>query len=141
MTDIEDLLLGAVYLWLADHPEEYHQAYTTTGNGFLRLAERIYLGEVDPYGDGPRAQGPAPWLRFPEREWGVYTLIDDAGRVLYVGMTGRPRNRVREHYGEFGERLARVEWDPHESRVAAYDAETALIRELQPPMNIAKVER
>lgn len=77
----------------------------------------------------------------PDCAWGVYQLIDHAGRVLYVGMTGRPKARVLQHLREFGERIDWVDFQRFSSRVDAYDAETALIRALVPPMNIAKAPR
>jgi excinuclease UvrABC nuclease subunit len=85
-------------------------------------------GEID------LAAGP-----LPKRAWGVYQLIDPSGRVIYVGMTGTPRRRLRDHMREFGTRIDRVHWERVESRVDALDLETRRIAELRPPLNIVKV--
>lgn len=75
----------------------------------------------------------------PDRAWGVYQLLDANERVLYVGMTGTPRKRIRRHLRELGDRVCHMKWDTTDSRVAAFDLETALIAEHRPPMNIHKV--
>jgi excinuclease UvrABC nuclease subunit len=75
----------------------------------------------------------------PKQAWGVYQLLDAAGRVIYVGVTGTPRRRLRDHIREFGDRIANVVWEEVDSRVAALDLETRRIVELRPPLNIAKV--
>jgi hypothetical protein len=132
---LQAALLEAAHRWLDLHPWLEGDPYSSTQNEFLWLAEHAYFEAV-------RQKAPAQQsteTSLPKKAWGVYQLLDAQDRVLYVGMTGFPQRRIREHLREFGERIARVLWEGVSSRVEAYDLESRLILELQPPMNIAKV--
>src|SRR5690242_11174029 len=86
------------------------------------------------------------------RQAGVYLFLDAAGRVLYVGKAKCLRSRVRSYFAR-GNRLA-VERSPAIARMIDHDArqlvhlpcpseqdalrrESRLIKDLQPPCNIA----
>jgi hypothetical protein len=99
--------------------------------GWVETAIRERLTELAALRMAPTTGG-----RLPSREWGVYMLYDDRDTVFYVGMTGVPRTRMRQHSKEFGDRIARYEWRRTESRTAAFDLESALIASFKPRMNI-----
>ncbi len=82
--------------------------------------------------------------RLPNRR-GVYTLYDRAERLLYVGQAGKVRTRIRAHlrgrqtnaFGDWIERIARVEVRPAESSIEMTLVEAELIRRSRPPFNRA----
>lgn len=136
----------AVDDWLDERTElelrELAEQYATTDNAFLIDVERIYLASIAELRrqlDAHDACVP-PVAGLPSREWGVYVLVDRAGDPLYVGMTGVPKKRIARHRREFGEHIDRVDWRPTDDRRSALDLETELIAELQPRMNVAKVQ-
>src|SRR5713101_1950825 len=75
---------------------------------------------------------------------GVYVLKDEGGRALYVGKAVNLRRRLRAHFAERRWRalkpgMARAydaEWTEVGSELEALLREAALIRELQPIVNV-----
>jgi hypothetical protein len=75
---------------------------------------------------------------------GVYVLRDAAGAPLYVGKAVNVRRRLRSHFapGRWRRlkpmlaRVASAQWDEVGSELEALLREAALIRELQPPVNV-----
>jgi predicted GIY-YIG superfamily endonuclease len=75
---------------------------------------------------------------------GVYILRDADGRPLYVGKAVHLRRRLRTHFAERRwralkpemSRAADAEWHEVGSEIEALLREAALIRELQPPVNV-----
>ena len=75
---------------------------------------------------------------------GVYVLRDAGGRALYVGKAVNLRRRLRAHFAERRwralkpemSRAADAEWREVGSELEALLREAALIRELQPPVNV-----
>jgi predicted GIY-YIG superfamily endonuclease len=75
---------------------------------------------------------------------GVYVLKDADGRALYVGKAVHLRRRLRTHFAERRwralkpemSRAAGAEWQEVGSEIEALLREAALIRELQPPVNV-----
>lgn len=111
--------------------------YSSVGNPFVQEAEAAFLEAFKDYRRRELARGAA--FKLPRVGWGVYLLLDSGDRVLYVGMTSKPAARVAAHLREFGDRVARVHWEAHPNRVAAYDRETELIAHFRPPFNVQKV--
>lgn len=122
------------------------QPYSTADNAFLVAAEaaflngrRILAAELSQR-DQEAAAELAKSPEVPDQAWGVYVLIGPLGEPFYVGMTGRPQQRLARHRREFGENVSAIHWNPAETRREALELETALIGELRPRMNIAKVQ-
>ena len=75
---------------------------------------------------------------------GVYVLHDADGRALYVGKAVNLRRRLRAHFAERRwralkpemSRAASAEWREVGSEIEALLREAALIRELEPPVNV-----
>jgi predicted GIY-YIG superfamily endonuclease len=75
---------------------------------------------------------------------GVYVLKDADGRALYVGKAVQVRRRLRAHFAERRwralkpemSRVADAEWQQVGSEIEALLREAALIRALQPPVNV-----
>ena len=75
---------------------------------------------------------------------GVYVLKDAGGRALYVGKAVHLRRRLRAHFADRRwralkpemSRAAGAEWQEVGSEIEALLREAALIRELQPPVNV-----
>ena len=136
------LLVRAAEAWIRKNPPDSKIPYKSTHNGFLHEAETAYfeaLKEHERRSLREQERRHTPWL--PSRAWIVYMLHGKDGRIFYVGMTGRPKARIREHVQEFGDRLDWVDYQRFDSRVQAYDAETAFIAALRPSMNVSKVPR
>lgn len=79
-------------------------------------------------------------LHFTERETAVYQLFDDAGALLYVGMTVNLKARYTEHkmckwwWDRVDHDRTKVMW--FDNRAEAYEMETALIQHEDPEDNI-----
>ena len=75
---------------------------------------------------------------------GVYVLKNAGGRALYVGKAVHLRRRLRAHFADRRwralkpemSRAAGAEWQEVGSEIEALLREAALIRELQPPVNV-----
>jgi predicted GIY-YIG superfamily endonuclease len=75
---------------------------------------------------------------------GVYVLKDGDGRALYVGKAVHLRRRLRAHFADRRwralkpgmSRAADAEWQEVGSEIEALLREAALIRALQPPVNV-----
>ena len=66
----------------------------------------------------------------------VYRHFGASGELLYVGMTCHPRQRWRGHKGSPWFRdISRVEYQEHQGRDEALDAETAAILFEKPKFN------
>lgn len=67
----------------------------------------------------------------------VYRMFDDRGRLLYVGVTGNPSRRIKEHSEKRWFPLVtsiRLEW--FQTRAAAVLAESRAIQAERPRLNI-----
>jgi GIY-YIG catalytic domain len=79
---------------------------------------------------------------------GVYTLVDESGRPLYVGKAVNLRRRLRAHFAQRRwralkpgmARAAGAEWVTVGSELEALLREAALIDELAPPQNVQVAE-
>lgn len=79
---------------------------------------------------------------------GVYTMLDEAGRAVYVGQSGNLRRRLQEHFQgalELPEKARRIrdrvrdfEIHPVGSELEALLHEERRIRELAPDMNVQR---
>lgn len=76
--------------------------------------------------------------RYPRGHY-LYRHWDHAGRLLYVGVTDRPRHRARRHAKNSPWMVfqARMTVEPYSSRAAAEEAETQAIANDQPLFNVA----
>lgn len=68
--------------------------------------------------------------------WFVYRLIAADDSTLYVGMTRDFAGRMTSHYSsEYGARIVSVATERYRAEREAADRESALIRDLSPPLN------
>lgn len=74
----------------------------------------------------------------PERFF-VYRLLDESGRIVYVGCTRHPGPRLRAHQKRWGAVIASVEMEEQPDVATMFAVEAAAIAELAPPLNIAGV--
>lgn len=117
-------------------------------------------GHAEPaIGDRPNRGEPSGRAALVDRRWlagvpdvtGVYRILDSDGAVLYVGKATRLRRRLAAYLGRaFGlhrqleglaTRAARVEWEPTPSDIEARLLEARLIRDREPPFNVARHAR
>lgn len=77
-------------------------------------------------------------VRYPRGHY-LYRHWDQAGRLLYVGVTDRPHHRARRHAKNSPWMVfqARMTVESHPSRTAAEEAETRAIADEQPLFNVA----
>ncbi len=70
----------------------------------------------------------------------LYRHFDDAGALLYIGVSLNSINRLSQHQNgsHWFEKIARVEIEQFDSRPAALEAETNAIASEQPLHNIQK---
>lgn len=67
----------------------------------------------------------------------VYRLFDAGGRLLYVGASRRPQERIREHrHRSWWPRVAKTTLTEYPDRAAALNAETVAIVEELPAYNV-----
>ncbi|MFO0838927.1 MAG: metallophosphoesterase family protein [Phycisphaerae bacterium] len=97
--------------------------------------------------DGPpiAAQCAAPGdLRALPRGFGVYAMLDAAGRLLYVGKSGALRARVAAHlrgdsagghFARWAQQVRKVQARPANSEMEALLIEADLVRRVRPPFN------
>lgn len=78
------------------------------------------------------------FTRIPSRDWGVYRIYDRDGVLIYVGMSGQPRKRLRRHVARFGQRFHTYTWTPATSEHDAGEMESAAIHGENPVENIAR---
>lgn len=78
-----------------------------------------------------------------ERPAAVYRLFDGVGNVLYIGSSYAPEARDRAHrqHAPWGKLVDRRTDEWHESRGAAYDAESRAIATEDPVHNVAGTPR
>lgn len=89
----------------------------------------------------PPPSKPPTFMNLPSRQWGVYRIYDPGHTLIYVGMTGQPRNRLRSHVRRFGARFDTYTWAPANSLDHAAALESAAIAGEAPTDNIAGVQR
>lgn len=137
---LNDHLRVAARLWCEQNMDDVatlSQSYATSSNGYIGLAEQI-MCEVMAEVYARHLEGLTPDDPLPDG-WAVYHLVGHDERILYIGMTGRPAQRLSSHRREFGAHLCRVEWYPCENRVEAYELEGERIALHRPPFNVARV--
>lgn len=157
---MEWLLVEAARQWLELNPvdatvDDGWCPGRGVGHPFLLAAERaIVEAEREHHGDWgrrheqlsqARADLPPPklftFVNLPSREWGVYRIYSRDDTLVYVGMTGQPRKRLRSHMRRFGDRFATYSWTPAASAAHAASLESTAIRHEAPTDNIAGVVR
>jgi predicted GIY-YIG superfamily endonuclease len=64
----------------------------------------------------------------------VYLVYDPHGALLYVGVTSRGKERIREHLHQsrWGKEMCRVTWEHFPTRPLAFARERELIQSLNP---------
>lgn len=77
-------------------------------------------------------------VRYPRGHY-LYRHWDQAGRLLYVGVTDRPRHRARRHAKNSPWMVFQAEMtvESYPSRIVAEEAETRAIADDQPLFNVA----
>jgi len=67
----------------------------------------------------------------------LYRHFDEAGELLYVGVTSRLPRRVREHqqHSPWWEKIARIEVKPYPDRQSVLEAERVAIENEKPKFN------
>ncbi len=77
--------------------------------------------------------------KLPSEKPGTYKIKDKTGKDLYVGETGRPKERIKEHLTQGTvdsvKGRKRVEINLTSSKADAQSKEKILIKKLQPPKN------
>jgi predicted GIY-YIG superfamily endonuclease len=157
---MEWLLVEAARQWLELNPVEatVDDGWCPgpgVGHPFLLAAERA-IGEAELGHSGDwgrrheqlsqaRTDPPPPklftFVDLPSREWGVYRIYSRDDTLVYVGMTGQPRKRLRSHMRRFGDRFATYTWTPAASAAHAASLESSAIRSESPTDNIAGTGR
>lgn len=78
-------------------------------------------------------------MPLPSEKPGTYKITDAKNNALYVGETGRLRERIKEHIKQgtvdSSKGSKRVEVERTKSRSEAQTKEKILIKKLQPPKN------
>lgn len=69
---------------------------------------------------------------------GLYRIYDEAGELIYVGVSHEPEYRVGWHEGgkQWGHEVARYEVDWHPDRAAALKAEAKTVKAERPRHNV-----
>lgn len=134
--EFDRLVIGAAAAYFDEYPDSATLvALGDSGKTIDWLTDRArYLIDAVAFLDAEDR----PCWGLPPSGWGVYHLIGKNNRLLYVGMTGRPLGRAREHLSEFGVEIIKdIEWYPCRNRRRALELEAERIAELRPPLNIA----
>lgn len=78
----------------------------------------------------------------PEDPCCLYRFFDDAGAVIYVGITHDPATRMRAHYGKqpWAGEIARSELAWHPNKAAAQCAERAAVEQFNPRYNVVHTD-
>lgn len=135
-TAVWDALEHAAILWHAEHPDDPQgMDYTTSGNEFLRVAERVYcMTQTERRPEGPQ-------LFPPDRERASVVYVaygdDDCTDVLYIGVTSNFNRRMYSHRKKSGwwPYAAMVRCTEYPSRFLANRAELESIQRWKPPWN------
>lgn len=71
----------------------------------------------------------------------LYSHFDAAGKLLYIGISLNPLNRLRQHNqtAEWHDKIARVEIEQFPTRCAALEAERKAILRENPSCNVKRV--
>jgi hypothetical protein len=141
-TTVADHLRAAARIWCQQHSDEVDgltECYATSSNSFLIEAESAWSDVAWSFVADRRKRCQDDPI--PGTGWGVYHLIGHDERIIYVGMSGRPQQRISAHRLEFGPHILRVEWYPCATRVEAYELEGERIAEHAPPFNVQRMPR
>lgn len=104
-----------------------------------RLARNAYMRGHRP----PPTRAVDPIIdMFPKgRALGVYVLLAADDTILYIGRTGDPRNRMRQHKStkDWWEDVTKIEWSPCASMQEVREVEKAMIATFRPEANVADI--
>ena len=82
---------------------------------------------------------PKPIAQPPSEGFHLYRLFAEDNRLLYVGVSRNLRARLRRHQANWGDLIARVEWEEHENAEQMLHAERKAVAEEMPALNKALV--
>ena len=87
----------------------------------------------------PPPPPPALWDGAPSAGFYLYRLWGAEGRLLYVGVSTRLRDRLKAHRRRWGDLIVSVTWEEHVDERSMLTAELEAIRNEDPALNRAGV--
>jgi hypothetical protein len=132
--EITHHLAEAARLWCEEHaPLHTDDEYRAAHDEFMWTVDHAYDAAAGDW----REANEAPEL--PSSGHVLYRLWAADGRLLYVGVSRRPRARIRSHHRKWGDLIAKVTWESHPDERSMLAAERQAIRDEHPALNRALV--
>ncbi len=124
--------------WLEEHGDPFPDGlYSSSGNRFLWLAEEAFGVELQRWREEHAPD--LPEQPAPNSGCFLYRLWASDGRLLYVGVSTRLRNRLASHQRRWGDLIGSVTWEEHPDERSMLAAEAEAIANEDPALNKAGV--